>query len=187
MSMNKEETPNSLAVGLKHVSNAGIHIDRDDYGIATYSFSNGQLFAKHYMISYVITNCESYFVLVILIIFKHHNSTGLIIYKWIPLIYSQYMWVYFGKMYHNEIVRYFQNTKSKKRIDNIVFWLKVIVFSSLGTIWYWIYMLCISKQKDAPPGEETVYLNVGIAHLFLSFLMFVNSVATLKCFTIKIS
>ena len=139
------------------------------------------LFGRHYLISYIITNCASYYILLMLIIYSPKpketaNYTDFINDTWVGLVYTQYIWLYFAKMYHNEIVRYFCNPQEKERIDKIVFWLKMIIVSSFVSLssWFVIYIFTFEPQNG--------YQAIIITQMSFTFLAHCNSLWSLRCF-----
>ena len=151
-----------------------------------YTFSNIKLFGKHYLLSYIITNFSSYFILIILVLFKPQDSNGYIINEWIPLIYGQYTWLYFAKMYHNEIVRYFKDKNNSsmvdQRIDYIVFWLKMVVFSSFICLIFVIVWISEIDNQD----QDLIYFPILMIQMLMCFIAFANSIWSLRSFKVNI-
>ena len=161
---------------------------------------NVKQFGIHYLVSYLVTNFTSYFILAILIPYKVRNTNGTIESDWIVLVYIQYIWLFFAKLYHNEIVIYFNHVwilnkcenklniiKNEKTIDFcwnminhriylILFWLKMAAVASFLCLWYWITWIATYNEK------QRKFYEIGLIHLILSLSMLINCLLTFRLF-----
>lgn len=179
-----------------------------------YGLKKPNEFGRYYLISYLTANLANYFVLIILVVkVAYMTQSGD---QWTILIYLQYIWLYFAKMYHNEIVQYFtkmknwkrdfMNSKAKpivnctlqydepnndviikadtveyfaiqKRWNNVVYWLKLLAFTSMVGVLFCIGCLVRSTLLDTVP-----YLLILLVEMILSLSIFINSIYALNCF-----
>ena len=150
-------------------------------------------FGKFYLISYIITNFTCYFILIMLCVCKpKQNKKSSFTSQWTMLVYIPYSWIFFAKLYHNEIVKYFvhlrdlnddsllvDKIKVQSRIDTIILWLKILIFNSLLC-----FVFCIKQfSKNGDESTLTTAINsLWFVHLVCAWCIFVNSVLSLSCF-----
>ena len=146
-------------------------------------------FGIFYLISYIVANFASYFILIMLMRYQSNSSFKS---EWILLVYIPYIWIFFSKLYHNEIVRYFTNLKKltkdssmidifkvTSRIDKIIFWLKMLIFSTLLC-----FVFCADEYTNNFKGDSIVK-SLWLVQLVCTGCMFVNSSFTLTCFATR--
>lgn len=116
--------------------------------------------------------------------------------EWLLLVYTSYTWIFFAKLYHNEIVRYFGNLqnlnhdsslmdtiKVESRMNTIVFWLKLLIFSSFICYIFCVKQFVTSSDECGPFGTEIS--SMWFVQLVCSWGIFVNSFLCLSCFSQK--
>ena len=138
------------------------------------------------MVSYVIANFTSYFILIMLLVCRPIANSKQFSSQWTLLVYIPYIWLFFAKLYHNEIVRYFKNLENinnnNLRIDKIIFWLNMIIYSS-----FFCFIFCVKEylktRNDLSNNTYNISINsLWIVHSVCSLCMFVNSMLCLGKF-----
>ena len=144
-------------------------------------------FGIFYLISYIIANFSSYFIFIMLVRYKHDTKFKS---EWVLLVYAPYLWIFFSKLYHNEIVRYFTHVKNldekssmidkvkvESRIDTITFWLKMLIFTSLLCFVFSINHYNYGKNSDKK------IKSLWLVQIVCAGCMVITSVMTLNCFS----
>ena len=132
--------------------------------------------------------------------FGHYTTDALTFAnEWVMLVYIPYIWLFFAKLYHNEIVRYFNQInllnlienvhlrnkhylKTKAKVDTILFWLKMIIFSS-----FLCFRFCCQRYMQDAQNKQHNYKWVSrlwLVHTVASWTMLVNSILALSCFVV---
>ena len=175
-----------------------------------YGLKKAAKFGKHYLISYYICNIASYFVLLILVTNVAYMSQAKN--DWVLQVYLMYIWLYFGKMYHNEIVQYFKQMKiwKKRYLDDMNVNInandnnqrldrKTIEYFTiqkrLAFVVYWLKLLslastvgialsvgCLIFAHTNGKSWNSRDLCILLAEVVLSVSMFANSICALDCF-----
>ena len=114
--------------------------------------------------------------------------------EWMLLVYIPYLWIFFAKMYHNEIVSYFKKCKEsnrdsivlqflklESRIDTIMSWLKMLIFASLLSFGF-----CAKEYVKSTHGNTILNNEINslwFVQLVCAWCMLVNCWLTLTCFS----
>ena len=187
----------NFASNLRNNKSLTTYINTNKYIIYhKFTSTHGKYFGMFYLISYIIANFTSYFILIMLVECKPlQNNKSSFKSQWMLLVYIPYVWLFFSKLYHNEVVKYFKNLnivntknnlsainkfKIESRIDTVVFWLKMLVFTSLLCFTFCVKQFLKTSQENGIFGGEINSL--WFIQLICTWCIFVNSLLTLSCF-----